>query len=532
MIEDRRRFMAGVVASLAGAASGLTVRPGFATATASPRSSTKGSAGPRRAAFELALRRQDATQASNGDEVALPSFLAAYTKCLPHSDSGLVDQAAYRVYLEAIESRSAESFERIPLGGFVKLANPQAAFATDLVGPSPTQVACPPAPRFASAEQAGELVELYWKAHLRDLAFAEYESSPLAARAARELSALSDFRGPKRGGVVSARTIFRGTTDGDLEGPYLSQFLLLPIPMRPLVVEQRIRTVVPSRSYLTEFAPWLAIQNGQIAGVASYDPQPRYIRNGRDLAEYVNRDFTYQAFLGACLLSLRLGALPDGGSPYKHSRTQSAFVTFGQPFLLSLVALASQVALTACWYQKWVVHRRLRPEEYAGRVEAQLAGRASFPLPSELLDSDALAEARRWNGTALLSQVYPEGAPTHPSYPAGHAVIAGACATVLKACLDETHVVPAPVEASEDGLKLTPYRGAPLTIGGELDKLASNIALGRDFAGVHWRSDGAAGLELGEMVAIELLRELRLTGNELFAGYSLRKFDGTQVRVG
>ena len=55
-----------------------------------------------------------------------------------------------------------------------------------------------------------------------------------------------------------------------------------------------------------------------------------------------------------------------------------------------------------------------------------------------------------------------------------------------------------------------------------------------DRAGVriHWRSDGVEGLKLGEEVAIAVLEELRLTGAELFAGYSLRRFDGRRVVVG
>jgi hypothetical protein len=85
--------------------------------------------------------------------------------------------------------------------------------------------------------------------------------------------------------------------------------------------------------------------------------------------------------------------------------------------------------------------------------------------------------------------------------------------------------------ASADGLSLLPYKGPALTVGGELDKLASNVAFGRDFAGLHWRSDGMEGLRLGEAVAIEVLEEMRLTGNELFAGWSLRSFDGTRVAV-
>ena len=200
--------------------------------------------------------------------------------------------------------------------------------------------------------------------------------------------------------------------------------------------------------------------------------------------------------------------------------------------------MVTQSALKACWYQKWIVHRRLRPEEYAGRVEAHLGGPARYPLqapvplPAGLAESTALAAVRKRHGTALLPQAYPEGCPTHPSYPAGHAVIAGACVTVIKACLDESYVLPEPVMASADGLALLPWKGPDLTVGGELDKLAANIVLGRNFAGLHWRSDALEGLRLGEEVAIRVLEEMSFTGNELFAGWSLRRFDGRRVTVG
>jgi hypothetical protein len=45
----------------------------------------------------------------------------------------------------------------------------------------------------------------------------------------------------------------------------------------------------------------------------------------------------------------------------------------------------------------------------------------------------------------------------------------------------------------------------PLKVGGELNKLVANIALGRDAAGVHWRTDYMAGVLLGEAMAIGLL---------------------------
>ncbi len=471
-----------------------------------------------------------AAHPSNGDE-ALPGHLATFTKGLPHDEQGLVDPKAYAVLARALATGDPHAFESIPLGGFVKLANPQASWAYDLVGVDCCQLGMRPAPRFASAEQAGELVELYWHARLRDVPFADWDSAPLVAQACQDLLRLSDFRGPKKGGAVTPETLFRGTSGGALTGPYLSQFLLQELPLLPIEIEQRIRTAVPGKDYLTDYERWLAVENGAIAGVNEFDSKARHVRSGRDLGEYVHRDLTYQAYLGACLMALRQGAMPDGGNPYKHSRTQAPFATFGPPFFIYLLAVVTQVALKTTWYEKWRVHRRLRPEEMGGRVETHLLGKASYPLHDELLGSEALAETRRRQKTALLAQAFPEGCPTHPSFPAAHAVIAGACATVLKACLDEKHVIPEPVVASRDGLSLEPWKGAALTVGGELDKLAWNIAIGRNFAGVHWRSDGSEGLKLGEAVAIELLSEVTLTGNEMFEGFSLQRFDGRRVSV-
>src|SRR6185295_13063747 len=110
---------------------------------------------------------------------------------------------------------------------------------------------------------------------------------------------------------------------------------------------------------------------------------------------------------------------------------------------------------------------------------------ARYPIHRDVLDAAAVDAVRRATGSHLLPMAYPEGCPTHPSYPAGHAAIAGACVTVLKAFFDERREIPNPVVADADGMRLVPWKGAPLTVGAELDKLAANIALGRGAAGVH-----------------------------------------------
>ena len=95
-------------------------------------------------------------------------------------------------------------------------------------------------------------------------------------------------------------------------------------------------------------------------------------------------------------------------------------------------------------------------------------------------------------------------------------------------------MLPSPVVASDDGQSLLPYTGADaglITVGGELNKLADNVAQGRDMAAVHWRSDAQQSLLLGEAVAISILRDQRPIYNEPFSGFTFTKFDGTTITV-
>ena len=87
------------------------------------------------------------------------------------------------------------------------------------------------------------------------------------------------------------------------------------------------------------------------------------------------------------------------------------------------------------------------------------------------------------------------------------------------------------MEPTSDGLSLLPYVGAPLTVGGELDKLAFNIGMARVMAGIHWRSDVVEGNRLGEAVSIGVMQDMKPAYNEPYSGYVLTRFDGTSLRV-
>ena len=498
-------------------------------------------------AAEEQRERPLASPVNNGDEALYPNRIGNFSKGLPHNQLGEVDPAAYQALLRAAESGDPSAFEAIPMGcpnpaQRRKCTNPQAGLAFDLEGADSHALTQPPAPAFASAEIAGEILENYWMALCRDVSFSDYASNGIASAAAGDLSSLSDFRGPKISGRVTPATLFRGLTPGDLNGPHISQFLCMQAPFGATFIEQRMRTFMPGVDFMTSYAEWLNIQRGCIPSqTAAFDPTARYIRNGRDLSQWVHIDVLYQAYFHAMVILLTppsaatfggMGAPVDAGNPYLASANQDAFATFGPPHLAALMTEVASRALKAVWYQKWIVHRRLRPEAFAGRIHNFLTGAAAYPLgSSDLLGSPVFNLLQGKFGSFLLPMAFPEGSPLHPAYGAGHATVAGACVTILKAWFDESYIIPNAVRPSADGLSLLPYIESSLTVGGELNKLASNIAIGRNHAGVHWRSDATQSLRLGEEIALSILRDQRGTYNERFRGFSLTRFDGRQVTI-
>lgn len=272
--------------------------------------------------------------------------------------------------------------------------------------------------------------------------------------------------------------------------------------------------------------------------------------------------------------------MPDGVDPkaFRKQLNQKPFAVFGGPHLLTLVTEVASRALRAVRQQKFTVHRRLRPEALAALMHTAYSGynpsgtrefgaasdgnaksvetsarnavgqtiaRYAFAPgnesePSEPLFDAILTEIREHNRKQndkqptnsthlnhhwLLPMAFPEGSPMHPAYGAGHATVAGACVSMLKAFFDMggQHRNHKTMLVERDGLAFVPTPGQSpgdvntkvigvpvpkgLTIEGELNKLAWNISNARNIAGVHYFTDYIESLILGEDITIGILIE-------------------------
>ena len=378
---------------------------------------------------------------------------------------------------------------------------------------------------------------------------------------------------------------FRGITRGDDIGPYLSQFLLIgskginendhermihdgQISFGAISVDQKVR-VAKARNYMTKWEEWLDVQNAaKVNNLEEYEQsgaKRRFIYTPRDLATYVHYDALYEAYFNACLILLGRGVAFDPGIPYQEDDTrdhQQGFAHFGGPHILTLVTEVATRALKAVRFQKYNVHRRCRPEVLAARITKadQLAniteefvkmrndigtspGSILHKINSkngDLFESNPGKDDKNY----LLPMAFTEGSPMHPSYGAGHATVAGACVTVLKAFFDcKSKFKPNGINADKAyvstnngaNLELIPVfnqlgEKAELTVEGELNKLASNISIGRDWAGVHYFSDYYESILMGEKIAIGILEEQKLLFKETFS-MTIPLFNGESIRI-
>lgn len=296
---------------------------------------------------------------------------------------------------------------------------------------------------------------------------------------------------------------------------------------------------------------WLAIQNGEGDGAvlgAAEVKGPFHCVTPEVLGSKVHDDPLYQFYYNAALI-----ALPNVGPEFKGNEYTTRWTTASGPDILHAVAAVAVGALRVAWQNKYMIGMKVRPEVYAQRVEVgsnDATLKNSVPGLATIVDAFATMPADLFGANKFLQLQFPEGSPTHPAWPAGHSTVAGAGVTVLKAML-RTHNedgtrrlwsdtgLPLYEAVWTDGTKTdTKLQAAPAaacTIIGELNKLGSNVAIGRDWAGVHTRCDGDCGVKLGEEYAISFLvdkaKEYHESYTGEFTGFTLEKYDGTTVLI-
>lgn len=501
----------------------------------------------------------------NGDNALYTDHSGLWSKALVHDNLELVNQTSWNSFINALTSTNFADFENIIVGNpggtnfNAELNGPQTSLAFDLEGLDSHATILAPAPTTASAQTADEEVEHYWAAMLRDVNFSDYAGNATAQAAAAELNGLTYIKSSANNEYpfpVTTANLFRGQIvpgDGNVQGPYLSQFILQPAFFGAQPISQMFKVFQPNQNFMTSVTEFMNVQNGHAPnGVLAFDPTFRHIRNGRDLASYTHADVLHEAYFIAFLILGGINCPLNPGNPYGArqmggtaigNKSERGFGTLDPVDCAATLPEMATRALKAAWFHKWVVNLRQRPEEYGALVHARKANRTPIPqaanaLHADVLNSQAVARTFTQFGTYLLPQAFPEGAPPHPCYPTGHGTVAGACITALKFFFDGGQKIQPLLRAagsdvmvpSSDGLSLVPYTGADaanLTVNGELLKLAFNITFGHGIhAGIHFRSSSRASVLLGEQVGISVLNDRAMGYNEPFS-ISITKFDGT-----
>ena len=586
----------------------------------------QGAYSARVSAADAARSRSHPPHEANGDEqkFAGAKYAMSFTKGLEHGDDGLiVNPQHYMALREAIDTGEIDAFNNrvpVPETPDANTANPiqkrrkweapTAGIAYDLQGPDCQSVTMDPAPALCSDELTFEMAEVYELALLRDVPFQYWDQGggdpggKLGNSNDRMNSypyAVANFPNRPRKtddtNTLTHQTMFRGSSPGVDQGPYLSQFLLIGnaelggghgvdagiINYGAMEMSQKVRQA-DDVDFMTNWTDWLNVQNGLDVndtnafaipnGTGQNFNGPRcFIHTPRDLATYVHFDALYQAYLNAALILLGMGAPFDPGfaslsgmrASFPAASTDGVpanaggFALYGGPHILTLVTEVATRALKAARFQKFNTHMRARPEVLAARIHKRVELEANYPqfcgCLTKMEDDISLTVSEIINSTpdatALLPMAFREGSPMHPSYAAGHATVAGACVTVLKAFFDTSTAF---VDSAEGGvfkyaepsdqgiaylsksggksLAKENISGCPLTLEGELNKLAANISIGRNMAGVHYFSDYYDSLRMGEEIAIGMLEEQALCYPTDPFVMSLQTFDGKTIRIG
>ena len=463
--------------------------------------------------FQFAEAKQayqtSSIQVSPATDINNPQAL--FSKGLPHPDQKTPLTATFQQLVSGIQNKNIGQITSVANAN-KKLVDPYTVVDKEIIGKFKSSYRLDPTPSPFSAQASAELLEVYAMALLRDIPFHQWttlaqDSSSVVSKVLSDLNSVKQhLNGPTINGQITVKSLFRGPCPGELKGPLVSQFLYQPIQLGSLYVEQKYECPSNLKNYMTDVSGFLHIWNGgNPSEPIILKGDSRYLITIRDCANYIHLDQMWQPFFmtGTWLLS----KIPIGFTCTQ--RSGAKFISLGPIDLFDIMMNATKLAMNSAWVWKWT-QMKMRPEEFAYQVHLKKTNPAQGLNFHSILSTDnheILNLIHDLSQNYLLPQAYPEGSPGHPSYPAGHAVIAGAMCTILKAWFDCTATFPNPKIPNVDGSGLVAFTEETLNVGDELDKMASNCGIFRNFAGIHYRSDMNAGILLGEMIAIDLLQD-------------------------
>ena len=429
--------------------------------------------------------------------------------------------------------RAFRTYVRCPTStwtGSVARARPYAAKDALLPLPGHSRVPFPASASFlraTSEAQAFEMFELYALSQLRDC-HVERLSTDCQAECDRTLSALSTFPGRE---ATSCSDLYRlSTVPFASSGPYVSQLLLRSYKDGAQQVDRRFPSTATDQTLSTRQGYLEAEEGTTLTRSNPSLPDLVYPHDCRSLGTMVDGEPAYKHYLSAALLLMQT----LGSSSFSLS-TEDVLTSLHGGFddVLVSVAEVTRNALAESYRAKYLQSMKMRPASMASLIDVK--NRSSHLSPSDVgavaqIWEHAFGRAerksyldemarRRGDGGREASYLLANHYRTsrHPSYTHGHGTVAAAAVTVLKGLIrtatsSDMALVPWQLPLlvpSQDG---TALEDAPAslasgsTIADELDKLAHNVAIGRNCAGQHFRTEAEVSLSYGQDVGVRFLQ--------------------------
>ena len=359
-------------------------------------------------------------------------------------------------------------------------------------------------------------------------------------------------------GQLTLRMLLRGMTHGDTRGPLLSQLLPGLASSQPGTdgsgLDAAFEAMPSQRASVLTWQNWLDANREQAKALSGQAPETLC-----DLAA-----LGHLASPGRAAFALALSMAAKDMAPVSALSGRG----WAGAELMALIAEAVSLSTQAARAQAAQADRLRRPAVLAARISLMTgredpAGNASEGVARQVLeelrrfaprllmwvhsrngadgsgaisvadeqDTDPrMSPAMRMRENLMLPMTLRDDLPLHPSDAQAQGTVAGACVTILKAVYAGPFSGPSGHSRAGTGGPTNNMMPRRPGLSADLDKLASNVVLGRLVTGGYFHFENLNALRKGERIAIALLSELVET-REAQGDLGFFSFDRKCVRI-